>query len=287
MLKVKPVPVPRGYNHPPPPNDVLPKHEFTMGLIAPKGAGKTTVVINLLDFYKGYFHTILVFSPTIDSDEKWDYAKGQKLLGENKALKAWIKEQKNKKSKSAGLVERPEVEVPEIPFDDSYTGYIPEEHFFSEYSDDTFKEIMDEQMNMIRTLKKAGAPKYLANRILIVFDDLVGSTLFSGTRGSYFKGVNTRHRHYSASFLMISQGYKEIPKTIRTNWTALIVFEIGNEQEVKVIYEEYAMGLSWKDWEEVYRYATEEDHSFLFINFQKPKRLRMMKNFQEVLFIEK
>jgi len=41
-----------------------------MGLIAPKGAGKTTVICNLLEFYKGYFHTILVFSPTILSDEK-------------------------------------------------------------------------------------------------------------------------------------------------------------------------------------------------------------------------
>jgi hypothetical protein len=54
----------------------------------------------------------------------------------------------------------------------------------------------------------------------------------------YFNlGVNTRHRHYSTSFIMVSQGYKEIPKTIRTNWTALIVFEIGNEKEVFVVLE--------------------------------------------------
>ena len=96
-------------------------------------------------------------------------------------------------------------------------------------------EIMEEQMTLIKALKKQNQPKYLANRILIIFDDLVGSSLFSGSRGSYFKGVNTRHRHYSASFLMVSQGYKEIPKTIRTNWTCLIVFEIGNEREVQVV----------------------------------------------------
>ena len=36
VLKILPVPVPPGYDHPEPPNDVLPKHEFTMGLIAPK-----------------------------------------------------------------------------------------------------------------------------------------------------------------------------------------------------------------------------------------------------------
>ena len=71
-LIVKPVPVPKD-GHPLPPDDVLMKHEFTMGLIAPKGAGKTTVICNLLHFYKNYFHTILVFSPTILSDEKWDW----------------------------------------------------------------------------------------------------------------------------------------------------------------------------------------------------------------------
>lgn len=70
-LVVNPIPVPSQYKHPPPPYDQLPTHEFTMGLIAPKGAGKTTVICNLLHFYKNYFHTILVFSPTINSDEKW------------------------------------------------------------------------------------------------------------------------------------------------------------------------------------------------------------------------
>jgi hypothetical protein len=168
-----------------------------------------------------------------------------------------------------------------------FTGLIPEEHFFNDYVEDRFKDIMEEQMEMIRMLKKHGMPKYMANRILIVFDDLVGSSLFAGSRGSYFKGINTRHRHYSSSFLMVTQGYKEIPKTIRTNWTAVIVFEIGNEREVQVIYEEYAMGLSSAQWMESYRYATDGDHSFLYINFQKPKRLRMMKNFDTVLFHDK
>jgi hypothetical protein len=72
-LIVRPIPVPTKYKHPLPAYDQLPVHEFTMGLIAPKGAGKTTTICNLLHFYRNYFHTILVFSPTIDSDEKWDW----------------------------------------------------------------------------------------------------------------------------------------------------------------------------------------------------------------------
>lgn len=66
-LEVKPIPVPKGYVHPPPKYEQLPTHEFTMGIIAPKGAGKTTMICNMLGFYKNYFHSILVFSPTIDS----------------------------------------------------------------------------------------------------------------------------------------------------------------------------------------------------------------------------
>ena len=289
-LQVKPVPVPTKYKHPLPSHDQLPVHEFTMGLIAPKGAGKTTTICNLLNFYKHYFHTILVFSPTVQSDEKWDWIKGQKLLIENKPLKNWVRQKMKEQVDSEDkIVQGPKVDpVLEglVNTTEEFSEYIPEENFFDDYNDAAFQNIMEEQMAMIKLLKKYGQPKYLANRILIIFDDLVGSTLFAGTRGSYFKGVNTRHRHYSASFIMVSQGYKEIPKTIRTNWTALIVFEIGNEKEVEVIYEEYAMGLKRDDWMELYKYATEDDHSFLYINFQKPKRLRMMKNFEQYLFID-
>lgn len=288
-LVVKPIPVPAQYKHPPPSADVLPVHEFTMGLIAPKGAGKTTTIINLLNFYKGYFHNILVFSPTIESDEKWDWAKEQRLLGENKPLKEWIKKMSAQQNDETQVVQGPKIDAALeglVNRSEDFTGRIPEEHFFTSYDDETFEGIMEEQLSVIKLLKKHNQPKYLANRVLVIFDDLVGSSLFSGKKQSYFKGVNTRHRHYSASFIMVSQGYKEIPKTIRTNWTALIVFEIGNEREVEVIYEEWPMGLKRDDWMDLYKYATEGDHSFLYINFQKPKRLRIMKNFDQYLFID-
>lgn len=287
MLKVVPIPVPKSHKHPEPKHEVLPTHEFTMGLIAPKGAGKTTVMINLLNFYKSYFHKILVFSPTIEADEKWDYAKEQKLLVENKPLKEWVKEMCEKKEED-GIVQRQPIthELEGLVNQrEIFDPRIPESNFFHKYDDNTFRDIMEEQDKVIRLLKKYKKPKHLADRILIIFDDLVGSSLFAGTRGSYFKGVNTRHRHYSSSFLMVSQGYKEIPKTIRTNWTCLIVFAIGNEKEVEVIYEEYAMRLNNKNWMELYNYATDGDHSFLYINMQREdKNLRMMKNFEQYLF---
>jgi hypothetical protein len=35
-MKVKPIPVPLGCDHPDPRYEELPKHEFTIGLVAPK-----------------------------------------------------------------------------------------------------------------------------------------------------------------------------------------------------------------------------------------------------------
>ncbi len=285
-LVVKPIPVPLDSH--PEPQGTIPKHEFTMGLIAPKGAGKTTTICNLLHFYKNYFHTIMVFSPTIDSDEKWDWVKKQPLLLQNKPLEQWLASLEQKKEE--GIVHRGGANMQTLAnkaaLNKDFKASIPEDCFFDTYTEDKLMEVMEEQMEMIKLLKKHGKSKYLANRILVIFDDLVGSGLFGGERGNYFKGLNTRHRHYSASFIMVSQGYKEIPKTIRTNWTCLVVFEIGNEKEVEVIYEEYAMGLKKEDWLEVYKYATRDDHSFLFLNYQAPRGQRIMKNFTEYLMVK-
>ena len=291
-LVVKPIPVPSGYKHPRAPNDSLMNHEFTMGLIAPKGCGKTTVICNLLNFYRGYFNKIIVFSPTIESDEKWDWVKGQDLLVENKPLKHWLRKELEKKNLRKNPIVAEKTNLGSgledlVDEREVFSSKIPEDMFITEYADDKLMNFMDKQKSIIDMLKEKDEPKYLADRILIIFDDLVGSPLFAGSRGSYFKGISTRHRHYSMSYFAVSQGYKEIPKTVRTNFTGLIVFEIGNRKELEVIYEEFPMGLKRDDWDKVYQYCTKDEHSFMYLNFQKPRNLRIMKNLdQHVFYVE-
>lgn len=292
ILKIKPVPVPKEYDHPEPPHEVLMKHEFTLGIIAPKGAGKTTLIINLLYMYKGLFHDIFVFSPTVLSDEKWDWLKKQKhIIAENKPLKKWIKEEEKRR---LGAFKDQIVQNPPANIDydkntnemEEFDGTIPEDNFYHNYTEADLERILVQQKKIIDALKKHGKPKYLADRLLLIFDDLVGSTLFSMAQDNLFKGFNTRHRHYSSSVIMVSQGYKEIPRTIRTNWSALILFEIANDREVKVIYEENTMGIIEKEWMDMFRHATGPDYSFLYLNSKKPRRLRCMMNFDKYLFYE-
>jgi hypothetical protein len=282
-LVVRPVPVPVGAHHPAVPHDsVLPQHEFTAGLIAPKGSGKTTLIANVLRFFRGYFHTVVVFSPTLHADEKWDYIRSLPLLAENVDLRKFL-EKRSANRDDAVVGSRSAVVGRRKPFDPR----IPDEHLMADYDEETLRSLMREQLDQIEAVERLGGTKHLANRILFVFDDLVGSNLFSGRRDNPFKVLNTTHRHHSASILMVSQAYKEIPKTVRTNWTCLFLFEIPNEAEVEVVYRENPVGLKRDQWDRVYRHCTEGEFDFMYLNSKRPKRLRVMKNFGQFVWIEK
>lgn len=90
---------------------------------------------------------------------------------------------------------------------------------------------------------------------------------------------------------MVSQGYKEIPKTVRTNFTCLILFEICSDAELECIYEEFPMGIKrdetskgYDKWIALYEYCIKEPHNFLYYDMQKKdKAHRIMRNFEEFM----
>lgn len=288
-LSVQAIPVPKGYEHPNPPDFRLPKHEFVMMLVAPPGKGKTTTAANLLKFYKGYFHRIVWVSPSISSDEKMKWLKKQKLLVENKPLKNWLKSQ-IKNEKDEGIVSNDNTSnifqelLDNIP---EFDPKIAEEDFVEvtydiNSAEKKIMDILDENRMLVDLLEEYDQPKYLANRICFVLDDLVKSKLFKRT--DYFTSVITRHRHYNSSFLFLTQGYKEVPKTMRTCSSSLLVYKIGNQAELDCIYEEHPMDLKEDQWMEVYRYAISgSKHNFLFINYNQPEDQVFMKNFDEFI----
>ncbi len=125
------------------------------------------MIANLLSFYRGYFHTILIFSPTVASDEKWDWVKKQKLISENKPLKQWVRDQSQKRQYDQIVQPAPighELEGLVNMREGDHDGLIPEENFIATYDEETLKGIMDEQMTVVKALKKHGKSKHLANR---------------------------------------------------------------------------------------------------------------------------
>lgn len=331
MLKVKEIKEPTGATHPPPVSEILPTHEFSLLLVAPRGQGKTTLLLNMLsDFYKGYFHTVKVFSPTMDGDAKWETVKKMKgLLAENKNLKdlenAPAKGPSNAdESEDDGEEEESVVEgthaynyatawnqlfatsqrLPKqvigstVPPEQKLVGHgrtlpggksknkkfdgkIPSKDFHTEYDEDTLSQVMEDSLAQIVKFKKIGKSKHSADRQLIIFDDLVGSSLFSAKRVNPFRRLNTTLRHYSTSIIMVTQGYREVPKTARINASCVILFEIANQSELEVIYEENSCGLTKDEWFKIFRYCTSAPFNFMFINYKREKENRIMRNFDE------
>jgi hypothetical protein len=388
-LVVEPIKLLDGMEHPIPPHELLLQHPFTLNFTSPKGAGKTTVILNLMRFYKDYFHRIYVFSPTVANDPKWDVIMKEPLLARNTKLEKYLydnnkslllrrekapggknddeievefirKDKKKKKPKSKLMVdgriqflkssqgsslnknpktmvviapnpahqrtlfprgERGYHDGNEIDVDDDWyrsnanpivnkrktrddyvtgefriksfggkgvsavdvtskmkdikwlspKGCLMKECIIDDANPKTLQAILDTQQAIVDYLQKNGRSILDADRVLFIMDDLVGSDLLSKSKDARaFTGLNTRHRHFSASIFMVAQAYKEICKTIRNNMSGLVLFQMPNAKEVEAIYEENAVQLSKPDWLRMYLDATSEPYSFLFINYQRP-----------------
>ena len=49
----------------------LPDPAFVTLIVSPKGGGKTTLLLNMLNYYNKVFHDIFIFSATVKLDMKW------------------------------------------------------------------------------------------------------------------------------------------------------------------------------------------------------------------------
>ncbi len=201
-LKVLPVPVEQE-EHPPYPNlnpqslERFPVHEFTMGLISPKGCGKTTLIANILKWTANYFHTIIIMSPTLHSDNKWKTIKTWPLRRRNKELEKFLENQKKKEYQNKIPIVGNAHGDRQLGDSGKFDPKIPKEYMIDDYDEEILQIVMKEQEKMIEYLEHAGQSKHMANRILYICDDLVGSSLFGNQRDNLFKGLNTRHRHYN------------------------------------------------------------------------------------------
>jgi hypothetical protein len=265
--------------HPEPRFETCPRHEFSMLLIAPKGSGKTNLICNLLlNHYKGYFHQIWVCSPTVVSDEKWDVVKKTKnILIENKKLERIAKNVP--RGRKVPQIVGKSADKPQKEFD----GIIPEEDFF-EHMEDILPRVQ-EQKEIIEQLHERGIEhhKQVADRILVILDDQAGAYP-SGTTRNPMSNFCIKHRHTSTSVIFVTQAYKMIPKSIRTNCNCMILFRIPNLKELQVIYEENPEGYNEQEWMQLYDEATSENFSFLYINNKFPKGQTMFKNLDTPLF---
>lgn len=251
----------------------LPQHPFSLLLVAPKGGGKTNLICNLiLKQYKGYFHRVVVCSPTLENDPKWELVKETKhVVAQNKKLDHIMNGTQSKGNKTWKIVDPEPKERKE-----KFEGYVYENDFFSDQTG--IFPIIEEQKTVIEYLRDndhSKDAKFIIDRILIVLDDQAGLFRMSNNQNPMVNFV-LKHRHYSTSIIIVTQAYKAIPKSIRTNMNALILFEIPNQAELDVIYEEYPDRLTFDEWMSLYWHIIEsKPYAFFYMNNHFPAGQRI------------
>jgi hypothetical protein len=252
----------------------IPQSPHTTYIVASKGMGKSTLLLNLLtkvEFYKGKYNKIYWISPTAELDKKLDILRNTDIMTPNVKLIALLKKLAKKDhqeimSKSKQEFLNYNVEDYETKMDDS--------NFITEFSFDWLKGICDENKYITKNFGKE-----YSDKILLVFDDSIGDKIWN--KSPMIKMIlNSRHLNISA--FIVSQSYFCLPKTIRNNNSMLILFESSNRKELDSIYNENSCGLSFKEFYGLYRESTDEQFGFMCINYQSPKQYRLQNKFKEI-----
>ena len=149
---------------------------------------------------------------------------------------------------------------------------------FNLISDEDLETYMNERNEIVK-------PEHYLNgrrpKIACIFDDILGSYLMSkGIRK--VNNLAIKHRHIAPvtsegsgaigiSTFFLTQTFRcqsgGISKPIRSNCNSLIIFKTKNENEFNDLRDEVAGEVGKELFTKIYEIATDEPHSFLFIDF--------------------
>ena len=141
---------------------------------------------------------------------------------------------------------------------------------FTDYSETALKTIMKK----IERFNK-DKPFVDKSQVLFIFDDVV-SSIPKNKRKTIFNKLILNNRHYAASVLINSQSFKLLDSNFRKVSSQLILFKTFNVVELYAYAEELSavLGTTKKDMMDkfllLFRYATKDEHSSLFINLHHP-----------------
>ena len=255
------------------PDHMYKLHSITV-VIGKRGSGKSVFVSNALRMFKEAkcLDRILIISPTFGSNKQ--------------------------------ILNNLDIDLDDDVFEDPDDPTLPERIISIVETEAKAYEDYHEKMKKYKALQKAFKESKLANdELLLEFfwngkfekpehryngkkpvlalfvDDSQSTRLFSNRK---FLNLITRHRHVGQlkeggalgiSIFIAVQNYKStnggLPRTIRNNSTHLAIFRTKDQHELKQICDECSGEVSEDTFYKVYEFATQEPHSFLFIDLHK------------------
>lgn len=240
-------------------------HPFCTYVVAPIGAGKTTMTINVLrKFYKGFFHRLVFISSTAHLDDKL------KLLFEDKELLSSNQALQDAMSDDCELIETERVVLPKYHS-------VAKEDIHTRYSKDILVKLKEEQ----KLVKKRFGDK-LCDRVLLICDDSIATGIYK-SGGQAFAEFVSILRHLNVSIWHISQHWKEAPRKVRLQSTGAVLFELP-KTVIKEVCEELRIGIDPHHFEEIYNVVTNEKYKCVVVICTNKKGLRLVDSFEQIIY---
>ena len=169
-------------------------------------------------------------------------------------------------------------------YDDLYKVLkLPEENFKNDFSAEDLANLIESRKQLI---DKKGIEWVVKNsRVLIILDDVIANRDFLNSPEAL--KMFALLRHYQVAIIVLMQSYNKLPRALRINSNATIVFP-STQSEVEVLLDEITpSGLTKKQFTKVIEYCTDGRYDFLYINNHAEPDKRIRKNFDEVIDIKK
>ena len=119
---------------------------------------------------------------------------------------------------------------------------------------------------------------------LVIVDDCQGTDMYSLARRDLMNHVTIKHRHIPITICYLVQSWSGLPRVIRLNATHFLIYRTGDLKQLKQIYENFATYVTQDEFMNVYHYAVDKPHGFLFIDTDpKEEGMRFRSGFNEFI----
>ena len=153
-------------------------------------------------------------------------------------------------------------------------GNIPKENFIATMTPAHLESIIEHLKKLIEEKGIEWVAK--KDRMILILDDVVAERNFLESPEAL--KMFALLRHYLCSVIVMVQSYNKLPRALRLNANAIMVFP-SLQSEITVLKDEITPpGISKKDFEKVIEYATDGRYDFLYINRHADPGKRVRKN---------
>ena len=107
-------------------------------------------------------------------------------------------------------------------------------------------------------------------QICIILDDMGENKEFM-RNSRLLETLYVRGRHFACSTFTSVQSYKMLNPVLRKNFTDMYIFRLRNQQDLDNIVDELAAVYDKQTIYDIYKLATTDAHSFLYVNLMATK----------------